>query len=138
CSRAAGRTANRRILMPNVSSNWNQGKGRRTQVDPPRVNVVSVIVFLVCFLPGLVTIFLLGNPAGLITGTLLGLLAAMAPKVAQQWERAVVLRLGNYRGLQGPGLFWVIPGIDQVTSWIDQRIITTSFAAEETLTSDTV
>ena len=46
--------------------------------------------------------------------------------------------LGNYTGLRGPGLFWIIPGIDRVTSWIDQRIITTSFAAEQTLTSDTV
>ena len=62
----------------------------------------------------------------------------MSPQIAQQWERAIVLRLGNYIGLRGPGLFWIIPGIDRVTSWIDQRIITTSFAAEETLTSDTV
>ena len=62
----------------------------------------------------------------------------LSPQIAQQWERAVVLRLGNYTGLRGPGLFWIIPGIDRVSSWIDQRIITTSFAAEETLTSDTV
>ena len=46
----------------------------------------------------------------------------MSPKVAQQWERAVVLRLGSYAGLRGPGLFWIIPGIDQVSTWIDQRI----------------
>jgi regulator of protease activity HflC (stomatin/prohibitin superfamily) len=125
-------------MLLSVSSNWNQGKGRRTQVDPPRINVVSLILFLACFVPGLASVFALGNPAGLIAGTVVGLIAAMAPKVAQQWERAVVLRLGNYQGLRGPGLFWVIPGIDQVSSWIDQRIITTSFAAEETLTSDTV
>jgi regulator of protease activity HflC (stomatin/prohibitin superfamily) len=50
----------------------------------------------------------------------------------------VVLRLGKYEGLRGPGLFWVVPGIDQVSTWIDQRIITTTFAAEQTLTSDTV
>ena len=68
----------------------------------------------------------------------LGFILAASPKIAKQWERAVVLRLGKYTGLQGPGLFWIIPGIDQVSSWIDQRIITTSFAAEETLTSDTV
>src|SRR5262249_77626 len=46
--------------------------------------------------------------------------------------------LGRYEGLHGPGLFWIIPGVDQVSAWIDQRTITTSFAAEETLTSDTV
>jgi regulator of protease activity HflC (stomatin/prohibitin superfamily) len=61
-----------------------------------------------------------------------------SPKVAQQWERAVVLRLGRYIGLRGPGLFWVVPFVDTVTAWIDQRVITTNFNAEETLTSDTV
>jgi regulator of protease activity HflC (stomatin/prohibitin superfamily) len=58
--------------------------------------------------------------------------------VAQQWERAVVLRLGRYVGLRGPGLFWIVPFFDTIPAWIDQRVITTSFAAEETLTSDTV
>ena len=61
-----------------------------------------------------------------------------SPRVAQQWERAVVLRLGKFVGLRGPGLFWIVPFIDSVSSWIDQRTITTSFAAEQTLTSDTV
>ncbi len=50
----------------------------------------------------------------------------------------MVLRLGKYRGRRGPGLFWILPFIDTVSSWIDQRTITTSFAAEQTLTSDTV
>jgi len=62
----------------------------------------------------------------------------LSPRIARQWERAVVLRLGKYNGLRGPGLFWVIPLIDVVSTWIDQRVITTNFNAEETLTSDTV
>jgi regulator of protease activity HflC (stomatin/prohibitin superfamily) len=57
---------------------------------------------------------------------------------ANQWERAVVLRLGRFVGLRGPGLFWIVPFVDSVASRIDQRTITTSFAAEQTLTSDTV
>ena len=61
-----------------------------------------------------------------------------SPKVAQQWERAVVLKLGRFDGLHGPGLFWIVPFVERVSSWIDQRTITTSFAAEQTLTSDTV
>jgi regulator of protease activity HflC (stomatin/prohibitin superfamily) len=61
-----------------------------------------------------------------------------SPKIAKQWERAIVLRLGRFIGLQGPGLFWIVPFFDTVSSWIDQRTITTSFAAEQTLTSDTV
>ena len=69
---------------------------------------------------------------------LVGVVLMQAPSIAQQWERAVVLRLGRFAGLRGPGLFWVVPFIDRVSSWIDQRTITTSFAAEQTLTSDTV
>jgi regulator of protease activity HflC (stomatin/prohibitin superfamily) len=68
----------------------------------------------------------------------LGLILAQSPKIARQWERAVVLRLGRYVGLRGPGLFWIIPFVDTISAWVDQRVITTSFAAEETLTSDTV
>jgi len=59
-------------------------------------------------------------------------------RVAQEYQRGVVFRLGRYTGIKGPGLFWIIPFVDSVTAWIDQRVITTSFAAEETLTSDTV
>jgi regulator of protease activity HflC (stomatin/prohibitin superfamily) len=67
-----------------------------------------------------------------------GFALMQAPRVAQQWERAVVLRLGRFVGLRGPGLFWIVPFVDRVTSWIDQRTVTTSFAAEQTLTADTV
>lgn len=65
-------------------------------------------------------------------------IAAQSPRLAQQWERAIVLRLGRFVGLKGPGLFWVVPFVDIVGRFIDQRVITTSFAAEQTLTSDTV
>jgi len=74
-------------------------------------------------------------PAVLI---LAGLAVMQSPRVAQQWERGVVLKLGRFVGLRGPGLFWIVPFVDRVSSWIDQRTITTSFAAEQTLTSDTV
>ena len=66
------------------------------------------------------------------------MLLMQAPKVAKQWEKAVVLRLGRFVGLRGPGLFWIMPLLDSVSAWVDQRIITTAFAAEQTLTSDTV
>jgi len=65
-------------------------------------------------------------------------LLSQSPRIAQQWERAVVLRLGRFIGLHGPGLFWVVPFIDTIVTWVDQRVITTGFAAEQTLTSDTV
>ncbi len=76
--------------------------------------------------------------AGAVVCALLAILTGMAPQVARQWERVVVLRLGRYQGLRGPGLFWLIPFVDSISTWVDQRVITTAFAAEETLTSDTV
>jgi regulator of protease activity HflC (stomatin/prohibitin superfamily) len=106
--------------------------------NTPRINVVSAGAFLLPLVLGLLASFLMWNPVGIIVGLILGVLAAQAPKIARQWERAVVLRLGRYTGLQGPGLFWIIPFVDTISAWVDQRVITTSFAAEETLTSDTV
>jgi len=87
---------------------------------------------------GLGATVLLANPIGIVVGLLLGLFLAQSPKIAKQWERAVVLRLGRYAGLRGPGLFWVIPFLENVSTWVDQRVITTGFAAEQTLTADTV
>lgn len=66
-----------------------------------------------------------------------GLLAS-AIRVADQWERAVVLRMGKYKGLKGPGLFMIIPIIDSVPTYIDQRVRVSTFKAEQTLTKDTV
>jgi regulator of protease activity HflC (stomatin/prohibitin superfamily) len=65
-------------------------------------------------------------------------LLAAAIKIASQWERAVVLRLGRFRALNGPGLFFIIPIVDVIPYWIDIRVITTTFKAEKTLTKDTV
>ena len=102
------------------------------------INVVSVIVFLVIAGTSLVLTTMSTSPVWVAIGVPLGVMAAMAPRVARQWERAVVLRLGQFIGLRGPGLFWVVPFVDAVTRTIDQRMITTGFAAEQTLTSDTV
>jgi regulator of protease activity HflC (stomatin/prohibitin superfamily) len=68
----------------------------------------------------------------------LSLYFMFALKVADQWEKAVVLRLGKFRGLNGPGVFWIIPIIDQVAEWIDHRVMVSPFSAEKTLTKDTV
>jgi regulator of protease activity HflC (stomatin/prohibitin superfamily) len=104
----------------------------------PRMNIVSAMAFLLPAVLGLLASLGMWNPIGIILGLVLGVLAAQAPKIAKQWESAVVLRLGRYIGLRGPGLFWIIPFVDTISAWVDQRVITTSFAAEETLTSDTV
>ena len=103
-----------------------------------RTNVVAVIVLLVPAAAGFWWSESLAHPLRFLAGIAVGLVLMMAPRVAQQWERGVVLRLGRFKGLRGPGLFWLIPFVDNVSSWVDQRVITTSFAAEQTLTSDTV
>ena len=102
------------------------------------LNVVSVLVFIVIASIGVVLTIVTESPAWVAGAAIVGVLAALAPRVAQQWERAVVLRLGRFIGLQGPGLFWIVPFVDVVARSIDQRMITTAFAAEQTLTSDTV
>ena len=67
-----------------------------------------------------------------------GVLLAWSTKVANQWSRAIVLRLGKFQSLQGPGIFFIIPIVDYIPYWIDTRVISTSFKAEKTLTKDTV
>jgi regulator of protease activity HflC (stomatin/prohibitin superfamily) len=70
--------------------------------------------------------------------TLIGVYILFALKVASQWEKVIVLRLGKFKGLKGPGLFWIIPIVDTVPTWIDHRVMVTPFAAQKTLTKDTV
>jgi regulator of protease activity HflC (stomatin/prohibitin superfamily) len=107
-------------------------------VSVPRVNFVAIAILLGS---AALAAFAWGSTDSVLpaVGILaIGMVLMQAPRVAQQWERAVVLRLGRFVGLRGPGLFWVVPFVDRVVTWIDQRTITTSFAAEQTLTTDTV
>jgi regulator of protease activity HflC (stomatin/prohibitin superfamily) len=87
-------------------------------------------VFGVVGIPGAITI--------VVVATLIAALVSAAVHVAAAWERTIVLRLGKFRGLRGPGLFGIIPIIDTIPYWIDIRVITSSFKAEKTLTRDTV
>ncbi|MEI7423664.1 MAG: slipin family protein [Prolixibacteraceae bacterium] len=73
-----------------------------------------------------------------IISFVLAVVVAASIKVADQWEKAVVLRLGKFQSLQGPGLFFIIPVVDTIPYWIDLRVISSSFTAEKTLTKDTV
>jgi regulator of protease activity HflC (stomatin/prohibitin superfamily) len=73
-----------------------------------------------------------------IISLFLAAIASSATKIANQWERTIVLRLGRFRSMKGPGLFFIIPIIDTVPYWIDVRVITSTFKAEKTLTKDTV
>jgi regulator of protease activity HflC (stomatin/prohibitin superfamily) len=107
-------------------------------VNPPRVNVISVLLVVFIVGAGLAATITTENPLYILIAIPIALLAASSARIAKQWEKAIVLRLGKYAGMHGPGLFWIVPLIDSVSTWIDQRVITTSFAAEQTLTADTV
>ncbi len=74
----------------------------------------------------------------IVATVIIAVFVSIAIKVANQWDRAVVLRLGRFHALRGPGLFFIIPIIDTIPYWIDTRVITSSFKAERTLTKDTV
>ena len=69
---------------------------------------------------------------------LVGVYLLLAIKVADQWEKAIVLRFGKFCGLSGPGLFWIVPVVETIPEWIDHRVMVTPFSAEKTLTKDTV
>lgn len=82
------------------------------------------------------------HPAGTIVAGcvafVLALIVSLSVKVAAPWDRAVILRLGKFRALRGPGVFLMVPIVDTVAYWLDTRVITTGFKAEKTLTKDTV
>ena len=105
----------------------------------------SVLIFFIIIAIGLAIAYS-GNSNLTGSGTLvigvitflLAIIISAAIKIADQWEKAVVLRLGKFQSLKGPGIFFIIPIIDNVVYWIDGRVITTTFTAEKTLTKDTV
>jgi regulator of protease activity HflC (stomatin/prohibitin superfamily) len=114
------------------------GRGQEAAVRTPRPNIVSIAILGASLGIGALAMQAVGNAAPLVVMAAVGLILMQSPRIAEQWERAVILRLGRFVGLRGPGLFWIVPFVDRVSSWIDQRTITTTFAAEQTLTSDTV
>jgi hypothetical protein len=108
---------------------------------PVRIQIISRIglaVFVVCFGAGVLLGAPLQSPWVILAGFLVGLYFLFAIKVAQQWERVAVLRLGRYLGLRGPGLFMIVPILDTISNFVDQRIRVTDVKAESTLTRDAV
>ena len=103
-----------------------------------RPNIISILIVAAGVVTGIAAMKANGNPLFLFAPIVIAVILSLSPKIAQQWEKAIILRLGKYVGQRGPGLFWIVPLIDRVSVYIDQRIITTSFAAEQTLTADTV
>lgn len=112
---------------------------------PFRVSGIGVAVGVFFWLIGILGAIYLDNrvsegwaAAFFLLFLLIGLFFLYAIQVARQWEKAVVLRFGRFIGLRGPGLFFILPLVDQVSTWIDHRVMVTPFNAEKTLTRDTV
>jgi regulator of protease activity HflC (stomatin/prohibitin superfamily) len=108
-------------------------------INKSRLNPVSFSVLLILTTLSVVLhILQIVNFPVLISFIIFSILFASAIRIADQWERAVVLRMGKYKGLKGPGPFVIIPIIDNVSAYIDQRVRVSAFKAEQTLTKDTV
>jgi regulator of protease activity HflC (stomatin/prohibitin superfamily) len=111
-----------------------------------KTNSFAVLLFFVVLAIGAVPAYALYSPGSIPLGSVavvaiafaLASIVSLSVKIASPWDRAVVVRLGRFRALQGPGVFFIIPVIDTIPYWIDTRVITTSFKAEKTLTKDTV
>jgi regulator of protease activity HflC (stomatin/prohibitin superfamily) len=103
------------------------------------VNPISITVFIILAIIDVVLYFTdIFGIFYMLAGLAIAGLIAYSIKIADQWEKAIVLRLGKYKGLKGPGPFLIIPIVDRVATYIDQRIRVTDFSAEKTLTKDTV
>ncbi len=107
-------------------------------------NPVSATLMIVIMVAGIAISAVSGEfereqfPFFFVLSLLIGFYVLVAVNIAQQWEKAVVLRLGKFYCMAGPGIFFIIPIVDQVAAWVDHRVQLTSFSAERTLTSDTV
>jgi regulator of protease activity HflC (stomatin/prohibitin superfamily) len=110
----------------------------RSDVKMEFANPVAVLAFLLWLAAGVALAVRLNHPAPLVLCALAGAYSLFAIKVAKQWQKAAVLRLGRYRGLRGPGLFFVIPVVDSVSKYVDQRVRVANVSAESALTRDTV
>jgi len=111
----------------------------------PHISGVAVTAFAIVLVAATVGALLMdGKVADWLIGTyvlgltLIGAYILYALRIASQWEKAIVLRLGRFHKLAGPGLFWMVPIIDTLPAWIDHRVMVSPFAAEKTLTKDTV
>jgi regulator of protease activity HflC (stomatin/prohibitin superfamily) len=122
-------------MMPSLNLFRQTATEGETRSELSNIGVGLLVVF-VAIAAGL---WLLVGPTWLIALPLLaGAYCAFSLKVAAQWQKAAVLRLGRYRGLRGPGLFHIIPVIDSVSQFVDQRVRVTDVRAETALTRDTV
>jgi len=108
------------------------------KMDMSSVSGVAVALFVACVLAGGIVSKTMHSDAAVLVGVVVGLYFLFAIKVVRQWEKVAVLRLGKYVGLRGPGLCHIIPVIETLSPYVDQRVRVANVTAESTLTRDTV
>jgi regulator of protease activity HflC (stomatin/prohibitin superfamily) len=109
-----------------------------TKLEIGQISGIGRLMFIICLLAGAVVAAATHHPAWIIVGAALGIYLMFAIKVVRQWEKVAVLRLGRYVGLRGPGLFHIVPIVETLSPYVDQRVRVASVSAESTLTRDTV
>src|SRR6202790_5750829 len=109
-----------------------------TRIEVGQISGIGKSLFVICMLAGAIVTAALHHAAGILAGAVVGLYLMFALKVVQQWEKVAVLRLGRYVGLRGPGLFHIVPIIETLSPYVDQRVRVANVSAESTLTRDTV
>ena len=103
-----------------------------------KINGVAISACVLCLAIGALIGLTMHQPSLIVVGVLLGLYLLFAIKVIQQWEKVALLRLGRYVGLRGPGIFHIIPIVETLSPFVDQRVRVSNVTAESTLTRDTV
>jgi len=103
-----------------------------------QVSAIGIAIFAICMTAGTVASAYTNNEVWALVAAPIGLFFLFAIKVADQWQKAAVLRMGRYIGLRGPGIFFIIPVIDSISLYVDQRVRVTDVKAESALTRDTV
>jgi regulator of protease activity HflC (stomatin/prohibitin superfamily) len=113
-------------------------RGREGRSLDGGISREGLVLFAFSVILGLIGVAITKSPAPPVIGLVVGFYFLLSVKVADQWEKAAVLRLGRYKGLRGPGLFFIVPLMDKISGYVDQRIRVTTASAESALTRDTV
>lgn len=132
--------------MPIVTSNARNaasisGPSGATIAGPAAIhfgNPLSWLIAVIAFAAGAVSTALSNSAVPIVAGVVVAVVVLVSLQIAQAWEKVVVLRFGHFRTVAGPGIFFLIPAIDTIAAWIDQRVQTSTFTAEQSLTKDTV
>jgi regulator of protease activity HflC (stomatin/prohibitin superfamily) len=111
---------------------------RKTSIDIGQISGIGRLCFVISILTGAGVTALTKQPAFMIAAALVGIYLMFAIRVVRQWEKVALLRLGKYVGLRGPGIFMMIPIVETLSAYVDQRVRVASVSAESTLTRDTV